>query len=154
MTAYKVTEIVFDLDDSMETDFLGENGEVITEDQLQKSLQDKVIGEIFVADEDDEIVDMISDKYGWCVLSSKVEQVPSVEYTIYGLFGGETNDLYRRGEIPILGKTTELAIVRAIKNAIGWNGLRCRKEDYGDSIRLYPSGLLQCCDIEAVPIEE
>ena len=150
MPAYKVLSVVFDLEDSLESDFVDDNGNIITEESLQKSLQQKVIGEVFVVDEynDEDFVDKISDKYGWCVLSSTVEQIPSAEYIIYGLFGGETNDVYKKGEIPIIGKTTDLAVIRAIKKEIGWNNIRCRTENYGTFLELYPSGLLQKCYIE------
>jgi carbamoylphosphate synthase large subunit len=148
MAAYKVLSVVFDLEDSLESDFVDDNGDIITEDSLQKSLQQKVIGEVFVVDEDEDVVDKISDKYGWCVSSSTVEQIPSAEYHIYGMSNGESNDRYRTGEIPIIGKTTDLAVIRAIKKEIGWNNIRCRTENHGTFLEIYPSGLLQKCYIK------
>ena len=149
MPAYKITKIEFDLDDALETDFVDRQGKVITKDQLQQSLQKVVLNEIFVVDEEDEVVDFISDKYGWCVLSSNVEKVPYAEYTVYGLSWGESNDVYGRGKIA-LNNRSELAIIRAIKKEIGWTNKRCRKEDYSDSIELFPSGLLQKCVIDFI----
>lgn len=145
MAAYKIKSVIFDLSDMEDMD---DDGNYITEEQLQESLQDKVIGQVFIVDDSDDVADAISDEYGWCVLSTSAEQIPTAEYTIYGLSNGETNDTYKRGEIPILGKTTDLSIIRAIKKEIGWNGLRCRTENHGTFLELYPSGLLQKCYIE------
>jgi len=131
MPAYKITSIQFDTD-----------GEVVTE------LFDRAIGEIFIVDDEEELVDEVSDHFGFCVHSINYEQVPSVEVTVYGMFGGETNTTYKRFEVPILGKKTNLAIVRAVKSELGWSGIRCQKTDYSESIRLEPVGILQCADIE------
>ena len=145
MPAFKIKSVQFDLSDMEDMDDDGYN---ITEEQLQESLQDKAIGEIIIVDDCDDVADAISDEYGWSVSSSTVEQIPSAEYIIYGLFGGETNDVYKKGEIPIIGKTTDLAVIRAIKKEIGWNNIRCRTENHGTFLELYPSGLLQKCYIE------
>jgi hypothetical protein len=74
--------------------------------------------------------------------------MPSVYVTLYGLFGGETNDVYGRYTIPITGKLTNLAIVRKVKSELGWSGIRCATLDYGDSIELEPRGILQKAVIE------
>ena len=54
-------------------------------------------------------------------------------------FGGEANYSWvKRTEIEIPEGKSELSIIKRCKAAIGWNGLRCRVEKYGDMIRLTP----------------
>lgn len=59
------------------------------------------------------------------------------EYT--DTFNGEANYSWARrashnGDMP------ERAAIRAAKTWAGLNGVRCRKENYGDTIALFPSG--------------
>lgn len=138
MPAYKITELDLDYDCNEDDYYNWINGQWGTLDK------------IFIVDDEEELVDAVSDHTGFCVKSINYEQVPSVEVTVYGLFCGETNTTDARFEVPILGKKTDLAIIRAVKSALGWNNIRCIKSDYGDSIRLEPSGILQCADIEVV----
>ena len=64
----------------------------------------------------------------------------SYEYT--DTFGGEANYCWvNRGELQ--GKT-DAARVREAKAAVGLTGVRCRREDFGDAIALYPAG---CCTV-------
>ena len=42
---------------------------------------------------------------------------------------------------------SDLAAVRRVKKAIGWNGMRCRVENLGDDIAIYPRGMCQVCFI-------
>jgi hypothetical protein len=62
-----------------------------------------------------------------------------VEYT--DTFAGEANYSWvRRAEIELPEGATDRQLVRAAKAAIGLTGVRCRKEDYGDSVTLRPIG--------------
>lgn len=142
MPAYKITKVQWDLS-------VDNEDEALTKQEIA-DLSGGVYKKIFVVDDEEDLVDSVSDFMGWCILNIEYEQVPSVEVTVYGLFCGETNTTDKRVEIPILGKKTDLAIVRAVKSELGWNNIRCIKSDYGDSIRLEPSGILQCADIEVV----
>lgn len=61
------------------------------------------------------------------------------EYT--DTFGGEANYSWvRRGEVEISEGTSDLTLVRRVKKALGLEGVRCRREEFGDTIALYPSG--------------
>lgn len=142
MPAYKITKVQWDLS-------VDNEDEALTKQEIA-DLSGGVYKKIFVVDDEEDLVDSVSDFMGWCILNIEYEQVPSVEVTVYGLFCGETNTTDKRVEIPILGKKTDLAIVRAVKSELGWNNIRCIKHEYGDSIRLEPSGILQCADIEVV----
>jgi hypothetical protein len=137
MPAYKITALKLDTE------------EALTMDEIF-DLHCKVYEKIFIVDNEEDLVDSVSDFTGWCILNIEYEQITSVEVTVYGLFGGEVNTTDKRFELPILGKKTDLAIVRAVKSELGWNNIRCIKQEYGDSIRLEPSGILQCADIEMV----
>ena len=142
MPAYKITSVQFDYSTDWEYEELTQKEiEVYT-----NRFKDKV----FVVNEEEELTDAVTDAAGYCILNIEYEQVPSVEVTVYGLFCGETNTTDKRVEIPILGKKSDLAIIRAVKSELGWNNIRCIKHEYGDSIRLEPSGILQCADIEVV----
>jgi hypothetical protein len=56
-------------------------------------------------------------------------------------FGGEANYSWvRRYSVDA---PTEASIVRRAKAAAGWSGIRCAKENYGDMIKLTPSGMCQ-----------
>jgi hypothetical protein len=57
----KVTKIEFDLSDDC--------GEYIDTEMLQEQLQNVYIGQFWDVNEEDELVDLISDKSGWCVRS-------------------------------------------------------------------------------------
>jgi hypothetical protein len=58
---YKITEIEFDLTDDC--------GEYIDTEMLQDQLQKGYIGKVLNVNQEDELVDLISDKSGWCVNS-------------------------------------------------------------------------------------
>lgn len=60
----------------------------------------------------------------------------SYEYT--DTFGGEANYCWvRRG---VVESDTELGCVRKAKEAVGLNGIPCRRSEYGDLIDLRPYG--------------
>jgi hypothetical protein len=141
MPAFKVTSLKLDVYSSSDED--------LTPDE-SRTLHRKVCGKVFIVDSEDDIVEAVTDYSDYCVERISYEQVPSVEVTVYGLFGGEVNTTDKRFEVPILGKKTDLAIIRAVKYELGWNNIPCNKQDYGDYIRLEPRGRLQCADIETV----
>jgi hypothetical protein len=145
MPAYKITEVELDPDiTTLEDDD--------DYDELMTKL-DNIIKRILIVDSEEELWNAVADSVAYesyDILSMSYEQVSSVEVTVYGLFGGETNTTDKRFEVPILGKKTDLAIIRAVKSELGWNNIPCIKQDYGDSIRLEPRGILQCADIETV----
>jgi hypothetical protein len=64
---YKITEIEFDLTDDC--------GEYIDTEMLQHQLQKGYIGKVLDVTEEDELVDLISDKSGWCINAIQYEQV-------------------------------------------------------------------------------
>lgn len=81
----------------------------------------------------------------------------NIKYEITDLFGGEANYAWvKRGELTLKerGKwgepfaSVERRIVRAVKKEIGWNGTRCRKENIGETIALYPVGSCTVCFID------
>jgi hypothetical protein len=63
----QITGIEFDLTDDC--------GEYIDTEMLQEQLQRVYIGQFWDVTEEDELVDMISDKSGWCVSSINYEEV-------------------------------------------------------------------------------
>ena len=73
-----------------------------------------------------------------------------IQYELTDTFGGEANYSWvRRGEIDTKeGEDfSDLAEVRRVKKALGWEGVRCTKDNYGDSITLHPVGMCQACFI-------
>lgn len=74
----------------------------------------------------------------------------NIEYEVTDLFGGEPNYSWvKRGAVECLpGESySDRAAVRRVKKVIGWNGIKCRTVTDGDTIALYPYGLLQVCFI-------
>ena len=64
-------------------------------------------------------------------------------YEMTDTFSGEANYLWvKRGEIRTKQgeEFSDLAAVRRVKKALGYSGVKCKKEEYGDSIILHPSG--------------
>jgi hypothetical protein len=66
---FQITGIEFDLNDDYDC------GEDIDTEMLQDQLQRGYIGQVWTVDEEDELVDLISDKSGWCVNSIQYEQI-------------------------------------------------------------------------------
>ena len=59
------------------------------------------------------------------------------------LFGGQANYSWvQREEILLTPGASDRQIVRAAKKVMGLSGVRCRREDLGELIALYPSGSL------------
>lgn len=57
------------------------------------------------------------------------------------LFCGETNySFVKRKEFTFDDNITDNSLIRKIKKAYDWNGVRCVKTDYGDLITLKPYG--------------
>ena len=63
----QITDIEFDLSDDC--------GEYIDTELLQDQLQNVYIGQFWDVNEEDELVDLISDKSGWCVNSINYKQI-------------------------------------------------------------------------------
>jgi hypothetical protein len=136
MATFKIKSVRFDVDD-------------LSEKELNELIENS-LGEIYVVDDEEDLVDAVSDHTGFCISQIDYEQIPSVDVRVYGLYCGETNTTEKSFELPIFGKKTDLAVVRAVKSALGWNGIHCKKQEDGDTIRLDPSGLLQCAVIEVI----
>jgi hypothetical protein len=65
-----------------------------------------------------------------------------VSYEVTDTFGGDANYSWvNRGSVEVKEGASDLAIVRKVKEAIGWNGIKCRREDWGDMITLKPYGM-------------
>lgn len=68
----------------------------------------------------------------------------SIEVT--DTFGGEANYSWvTRVSLTVSSDVSDLATIRRIKKAIGWNGIRCQVVDFGDSMEIRPSGICQVC---------
>ena len=70
----------------------------------------------------------------------------NIQYEITDTLGGEPNYAWvKRGKIECKeGEDySDLAAVRRVKKAIGWNGSRCVVENDGDCIVLRPVGVCQ-----------
>lgn len=66
----------------------------------------------------------------------------AVTYELTDTFGGEANYSWsREGAVAVKEGASPLAIVRAAKAAAGLSGVRCRREDWGDTITLKPYGI-------------
>jgi hypothetical protein len=65
----QITGIEFDLNDDYDC------GEDIDTEMLQDQLQRGYIGQVWIVDKEDELVDLISDKSGWCINSIQYEQI-------------------------------------------------------------------------------
>ena len=63
----QITDIEFDLSDDC--------GEYIDTEMLQDRLQNVYIGQFWDVTEEDELVDLISDKSGWCVNSIQYKEI-------------------------------------------------------------------------------
>ena len=73
-----------------------------------------------------------------------------IQWEMTDTFGGESNYSWvRRGVVDTReGEDfSDLAAIRRVKKEIGWNGLRCKVDNYGDTIALYPVGMCQVCFI-------
>jgi hypothetical protein len=71
-----------------------------------------------------------------------------VQIEVTDLFAGEPNYSWvKRYEIRGMEGKSDLAIVRAAKKLISWNGLRCKTESLGDDIKIKPIGQNMACFI-------
>ncbi len=73
-----------------------------------------------------------------------------IHYEITDTFGGEANYSWaKRGKIENgLGEDfSDLAVVRRVKKALEWNGVRSKVTNYGDDIEIHPVGINQVCFI-------
>lgn len=59
-------------------------------------------------------------------------------------FGRDANYSWvKRGEVDVPDKATDLQIVRAVKLALGMNGVKCDKEEWNGMIVLRPRRICQ-----------
>lgn len=73
-----------------------------------------------------------------------------IQYEVTDTYAGEANYSWvKRDTIDTKeGEDfTDLAAIRRVKKAIGWNGCRTKTENIGDTIALYPVGVAQVCFI-------
>ena len=73
-----------------------------------------------------------------------------IHYEVTDTYGGEANYSWaKRGKIEnALGEDfSDLAVVRRVKKAIEWSGVRCKVTNYGDDIEIRPVGINQVCFI-------
>lgn len=73
-----------------------------------------------------------------------------IHYEVTDTYGGESNYSWvKRGKVECKpGEDySNLAAVRRVKKAIGWNGIKCKVDNYGDAITLHPKGMAQICFI-------
>lgn len=67
-----------------------------------------------------------------------------VNYEHTDTYGGESNYSWvNRGTIELPDNTSDLSIVRAVKRELGMNGVKCDREEYGDTIVLRPRRIYQ-----------
>ena len=74
----------------------------------------------------------------------------NIQWEVTDTFSGEANYSWvKRGTIETKpGEDfSDLAAIRRVKKVIGWNGGRCKVENWGDDIVLRPQGLHQICFI-------
>lgn len=65
----------------------------------------------------------------------------TVPYEYTDTFNGEANYSWvKRGSVSLPEKSSDLAIVRAVKKEIGLSGVDCKREIWGDQIVLKPKG--------------
>lgn len=63
-------------------------------------------------------------------------------------FGGEANYSWvKRETLESEKELSDLALVRRAKQFAGFTGLKCRVENFGDMIAIYPSHICQVCFI-------
>ena len=74
----------------------------------------------------------------------------NIQWELTDTFGGEANYSWvRRGTVETKPNEdySDLTAIRRVKKAIGWNGIRCKVENWGDDIALRPVGICQICFI-------
>lgn len=74
----------------------------------------------------------------------------NIQWEVTDTFSGKVNYSWvKRGKIETKPgeEFSDLAAVRRVKRAIGWNGVRCRVSSYGDTLEIRPFGMCQVCFI-------
>lgn len=67
-----------------------------------------------------------------------------INIEITDTFAGEANYSWVKRESLVLpDNKTELQVIREVKKLVGWNGLKCKKFDDGQTIELRPHGICQ-----------
>ena len=71
-----------------------------------------------------------------------------VNIEVTDTFNGEANyGWVRRHTLDLIDALSNYAVVRRVKQHIGWNGKRCTTVNYGDTIELRPYGECTICFI-------
>lgn len=74
-----------------------------------------------------------------------------IQYEHTDTFGGEANYCWvKRGDMELPDNTSRRAVVRRVKSALGLSGVKCKTEDFGDSLRLRPTGICQIVFIDYI----
>lgn len=70
-----------------------------------------------------------------------MKKTTSIPFEITDTFGGEANYAWvRRGEVELPEGASDLMLVCRVKKALGLEGVRCIREEYGEQIVLRPVG--------------
>lgn len=73
-----------------------------------------------------------------------------IHYEVTDTFGGEANYSWvKRGKIEAKPgeEYSDIAAVRRVKKAIGWENVKCKRITMGDGVALYPQGSCTVCFI-------
>ena len=71
-----------------------------------------------------------------------------IKIEVTDTFGGEANYSWvKRYELDPLDNQTNKQLIRRVKKVIGWTGVRCKKQDFGDMIELKPANFCNVCFI-------
>ena len=71
-----------------------------------------------------------------------------VNIEVTDTYGHEANYSWvKRHTLDMIDTLSNYAVVRRVKQHIGWNGHRCTTVNYGDMIELRPYGVCQVCFI-------
>ena len=78
-------------------------------------------------------------RWGMVPHDKRKETAMTIQIEKTDLYGGEANYSWvHRHEIEVSDNITHLSLMRMVKNAVGWNGLKCKVEHYGDMIEIRP----------------
>jgi hypothetical protein len=79
----------------------------------------------------------------------EMEHGIEVRIEVTDTFGGEANYSWvNRQTLEVPEGTSELAMIRRVKKAIGWNGVKCEVNNMGDSLQIKPQGMCQVCFVD------
>lgn len=71
----------------------------------------------------------------------RMKNTVTIPYEMTDTFSGEANYSWvRRGSVELPEGASDLTLVRRVKKALGLEGVRCSREEYGEQIALRPVG--------------